>query len=301
MKRTLYTLAVTALMVSLFACNEQYITYEDRNYVMFTEAEQEKLVLQDQDYFTIQVGATNASTKDRTFGVEIVDKGSNAIEGVHYRLLSNSITIPAGERTTEVKIKGYYDNIQPTDSLGFILKLVMPEELQWDLYEENNTSKVTIYKSCPFVREDFTGWCLVSSLLIYSYPGENLSYERLVRAVAHPTRPNSVILEDFLYDGYDVAIDFSTEKPEQPLITLQPQVVSDEKSIFGYAYGDNKVLVEHSRNAESYFNSCQKFAVVWLHAYVENIGTPIGTIGHFYNVIEWVSDAEAEELRNEGL
>ena len=73
MKRTLYTLAATALMVSLFACNEQYITYEDRNYVMFTEAEQERLVLQDQDYFTIQVGATNASTKDRTFGVEIVD------------------------------------------------------------------------------------------------------------------------------------------------------------------------------------------------------------------------------------
>ena len=301
MKHTLYILAATALSVSLFACEEQYTSYDDKTYVMFTEAEQERLVLQDQEYFTVTVGATNASTKDRTFGVEIVDKGSTAIEGVHYRLLSNSITIPAGERTAEVKIKGYYDNILPTDSLGFILKLVMPDELQWDLYEENNTSKVTIYKSCPFVREDFTGWCLVSSLLIYSYPGENLSYERLVRAVAHPTRPNAVILKEFLYDGYDITIDFNVEKPEEPLITIKPQVVSDEKSIFGYAYGDNKVLVEHSRNAESYFNACQKFAVVWLRAYVENIGTLFGTIGNFYNVIEWISDAEAEELRNEGL
>ena len=303
MKKALIILATAALGVGLFSCEEQYTTYKDKTYVMFTEAEQEKLILQEdrQEYFTVEVASTNATDYDRTFGVEVVDKGSNAIEGVHYRLLSNTITIPAGERTTEVKIKGYYDNIQPSDSLGFILKLVMPEELQWDLYEENNSSKITIYKSCPFVRDDFTGWCLVTSLMLYDYPGENMAYQRVVKADAHPTRPNSVILREFLYDGYDITIDFDDSDPAKPFIYIEEQVISDEKSIFGIAWGDNKVRVTHSRNAESYYNACQKFAAIWLRAYIENIGTPVGTVGDFYNVVEWISQAEADELRGEGL
>ena len=292
MKKALIILATAALGVGLFSCEEQYTTYKDKTYVMFTEAEQEKLILQEdrQEHFTLEVAATNATDYDRTFG-----------EGVHYRLLSNTITIPAGERTTEVKIKGYYDNIQPSDSLGFILKLVMPEELQWGLYEDNNTSKITIYKSCPFVRDDFTGWCLVTSLMLYDYPGENMAYQRVVKADAHPTRPNSVILREFLYDGYDITIDFDDSDPAKPFIYIEEQVISDEKSIFGIAWGDNKVRVTHSRNAESYYNACQKFAAIWLRAYIENIGTPVGTVGDFYNVVEWISKAEADELRGEGL
>ena len=297
MKKRTHILTSVLMGIALVACQEQYITYNDKSYVMFAEAEQERLVTKDQEYFSVTVAATNATPNDRTFGVEVIDKGSNAIEGIHYRLLSNSVTIPAGERSAEIKIKGYYDNIAAADSLGFILSLVMPEELEWDLYEESLTSKITIYKSCPFVREDFTGWCLVTSLLIYDYPGENRSYQRLVRAEAHPTRENSVVFRSFLYDGYDVAVDFQTEDPAKPFITIEPQVVSDEKSVFGIAWGDNKLRIKHSRNAESYFNSCQRFAAIWLNAYIEDLGTPVGTVGDYYNVVEWISDAEAEDFR----
>lgn len=296
MKNRVYILAAAALMLSLFACEEQYTTYQDETYIMFTEPEQEKFVLQDQDYFAVEVATTKASPKDRTFGVEIVDKGSNAIEGLHYRLHSNTITIPAGEMSTEIKIRGYYDNIQPTDSLGFVLKLIIPEQLEWNLYEESLTSKIKLRKSCPFVREEFTGWCLVTSLMLYDYPGSNRFYQRLIRTEAHPSRPNSVIMKDFLYDGYDITLDFATENPAEPFITIEEQVISDEKSIFGIAWGDNKVLVKHSRNAASYYNSCQQFAAIWLHAYIEDLGTPIGTVGHYYNIAEWVTDAEAEDI-----
>lgn len=292
-------LATALVTLSLYSCEENYITYQDKSYVMFTEAEQERLVLEEQDYFTIGIAATTATPQSRTFGVEVIDKGSNAIEGVHYQLLSNSVTIPAGELYTEVKIKGYYGNIEPTDSLGFTLRLVMPEELEWGLYPDHQTSKVTLYKSCKFVQEDFTGWCIVTSLMLYSYPGENTSYQRLVRTKAHPDKKDTIIFEDFLYDGYDVEISFSTEDPAKPLLKMSQQVISDEKTIFGIAWGDNKVLAEHSRNGESYFNACQRFGVLWLHTYVENLGTPVGTVGHFYNVLEWISDAEAEEILQE--
>ena len=33
--------------------------------------------------------------------------------------------------------------------------------------------------------------------------------------------------------------------------------------------------------------------------YVENLGVPVGTVGSFYNIMEWVSDEEAERLKKE--
>jgi hypothetical protein len=35
--------------------------------------------------------------------------------------------------------------------------------------------------------------------------------------------------------------------------------------------------------------------------YVENLGVSVGTVGHFYNIMEWISDEEAELLMKEGL
>ena len=36
--------------------------------------------------------------------------------------------------------------------------------------------------------------------------------------------------------------------------------------------------------------------MLWLQAYVENLGESVGTMGHYYNIIEWISDEEAESL-----
>jgi hypothetical protein len=35
--------------------------------------------------------------------------------------------------------------------------------------------------------------------------------------------------------------------------------------------------------------------------YVENLGVPVGTVGHFYNVMEWISEEEAELIKKEGI
>ena len=131
MKNIFLFFAVFAVSM-LVSCDEEYIKYSDVEYVMFSEPQSTNMVLADNQYFGVAVSSTVACSYDRTFGVEVVDKGSNAIEGKHYRLLSNSVTIPAGELAAEVKVQGLYENIEPTDSLGFILKLVMPEQLKWD-------------------------------------------------------------------------------------------------------------------------------------------------------------------------
>jgi hypothetical protein len=300
MKKIYFILSAFVAMAAMVACDEEYVTYNDAEYVMFAEEQSTNMVLADQEYFTVPVASTVACDYDRTFGVEVVDKGSNAIEGKHYRLLSNSVTIPAGELAADVKVAGLYENIEPTDSLGFVLKLVMPEQLKFNLYEGSDQTKVVMYKSCPFDRNNFTGWCILTSMLLRDYPGDNQSYQRLIRTEAHPTEPNTVILRSAFYDGYDLTITFNPENPANPLVTMdKDQVVSDEASVFGQILGDNHILGTHSFYYPSYFNSCQHFVELWMQVYVENLGETVGTVGHYYNILEWISDEEAERLQRE--
>lgn len=269
---------------------------------MFADSISTNLVQRDNSRFTVAVASTVARNYDRTFGVEVVDAGSNAIEGKHYRLLTSSVTIPAGKLAADVEVEGIYDNIGATDSLGFNLRLVMAEQLKWDLYKNSDMTKVVMYKSCPFDRNAFTGYAVLSSLLLRDYPGENASYQKVIYTEAHPTEENMIIIRDAFYNGYDVTLTFHGDDPAEPIITMDAdQVLSDEASVFGQILGDNHILGDDSPYNASYFNSCQRFAVLWLHVYVENLGTTIGSVGEFYNVLEWISDEEAERLKREGF
>ena len=102
MKRIITVLFATGLLAALATgCKEEYKTYSDAEYVLFADTLATYAVLQDQDYFSVPVSSTVACDYDRTFGVEIIDQGSNAVEGKHYRLLSNTITIrPVRARPT---------------------------------------------------------------------------------------------------------------------------------------------------------------------------------------------------------
>jgi hypothetical protein len=300
MKNRLIIFALVAL--ALLSCKEQYTTYSDAEYVMFADSISTNMVQKDNSCFTVAVASTVARNYDHTFGVEIVDAGSNAIEGKHYRLLTSSVTIPAGKLATDVVVEGIYDNIEATDSLGFCLRLVMAEQLKWNLYPNSDCTKVTMYKSCPFDRNTFTGYAVLSSLLLRDYPGENTSYQKVVYTEPHPTEQDMIIVRDCFYKGYDVTLTLHGEDAAEPRITMdKDQVLSDEASVFGQILGDNHILGDDSPYYTSYFNSCQRFAVLWLHVYVEDLGTPIGTVGNFYNVLEWVSDEEAQRLKREGF
>lgn len=288
--------------LALLSCKEQYTTYSDAEYVMFADSISTNMVQRDNSRFKVAVASTVARSYDRTFGVEIVDAGSNAVEGKHYRLLTSSVTIPAGELAADVEVEGIYDNIEATDSLGFKLRLIMAEQLKWDLYKDSDMTKVVMYKSCPFDRNTFTGYAVLTSLLLRDYPGENMSYQKVIYTEPHPTEEDMIVLHDCFYNGYDITLTLHGGNAAEPKVTMESdQVLSDEASVFGQILGDNHILGESSPYYASYFNSCQRFVVLWLHVYVEDLGTPIGTVGNFYNVLEWISDEEAERLKREGF
>ena len=290
------TLALFAA-AALTGCKERYVTYSDAEYVMFADTMATYPVQKDVEYFSIPVVSTVIKDYDRTFGVEIIDKGSNAIENLHYRLQSNTITIKAGENRADVMVHGYYDNIEATDSLGFTLQLVMAEELVMPLYGKQ--AKAVLMKSCPFDINDFTGYCVLTSMFLYNYSVTG-SYQKLVYTEKHPTESNMIICKNWINDGYDVTMTFNASDPMKPLVTMdKDQVASDEGSFFGISYGDDKLLVTNSSLYDSIFYPCGRYLYIWTEMYVENLGTPIGTVGHFYNIMEWISDEEADRLKRE--
>ena len=292
------TLALVAA-AALSSCHERYVTYDDAEYVMFADTLQTYPVQQDVEYFSIPVVSTVKRDYDRTFGVEIIDKGSNAIENVHYRLKSNTVTIKAGETRADVLVHGLYDNIEASDSLGFQLRLVMNDELEMPLYGKD--TKAVLMKVCPFDINNFTGYCVFTSMFLYDYIITG-SYQRLVYTEKHPTQENTIICRNWLNDGYDIRMTFHPEDPMRPLISIEEgQVASDEGSFFGTTHGDDKILVRTSAMNDSMFFTCGSYLYLWAEIYVENLGTPVGTVGHFYNIMEWISDEEAERLKREGM
>ena len=311
MKKILNIFMAVAAVAALASCNSPMKTPGfEGDYVIFADTLSSNAVEASGKPFKVSISATSAQKYDRTYAVEIIDKGSNAIEGFHYRLKSNTFTIPAGKLAADIEVYGNYENIEPTDSLGFTLQLVMPEDLKWDLFPEHNRTKVTMFKSCPFDINEWGGteaeprYCLLTSLLLYSYPGTNTSYSRLVKCYKHATLENTIVMDDLFYNGYDVLVTFDISDPSNPRLTMpNEQVIGSEFTVFGIAYGDGKILATHSPREDciSSYNSCQKFAQLWVLMYVKDFSTTIGYIGTFYNILEWVSKEEAEEMMREGV
>ena len=298
MKQILKYIAMSFLAVAALAsCKESYVTYSDAEYVMFADTMATYPVQQDVEWFSIPVVSTVIRDYDRTFGVEVVDKGNNAVENLHFSLQSNTITIKAGENRADVLVHGYYDNIEATDSLGFQLRLVMNDNLEMPLYGKD--TKAVLMKSCPFDINNFTGYCVLTSMFLYNYSLTG-SYQRLIYTEKHPTEENMIICRNWINDGYDVTMTFHPEDPMKPFVTMDAgQVASDEGSFFGTTHGDDKIQVRSSLLNDSIFYPCGNYLYVWTEMYVENLGAPVGTVGDFYNIMEWVSDEEAERLKRE--
>ena len=284
-------------MTVLNSCQERYVTYEGAEYVMFADTMAIYPIMAEKEEFSIPVVSTVAKDYDRTFGVEVIDKSSNAIERKHYSLESNTITIKAGETRADVRVRGHFDNIGEADSLGFTLQLVMKDELVMPLY--GNQTKAVLMKTGPFDIKKFTGYCVLSSLFLQQYDPYG-NYNRLIFTEEHPTLKNTIICRNWLKDGYDVTMTFNDSDPLLPIVTMaKNQVASDQGSFFGTIYGQwgDKLMVTSSNLAQSIFYPLGGYLYIWTEISVEEFGV----VGHFYNVMEWISDEEAERIMREGF
>lgn len=303
MKRlTIYSTLAVVLMLSAAGCKDNRTVYSDREYVMFADTMSVNMIQREATTFRVPVTSTVACDYDRNFGVEIIDGASTAIERLHYRMSSSTVTIKAGERVADVEITADYDTLGDSDTLTIALRLLMPEAVRWELYGDR--TKVKMVKAGTWQAEDFSGWCVVTSAFLYNYPGHNTSMQRLIWTEPHATEPRTVILRSFLYDGYDVSIRFKTDDASKPDITMdEDQMLGDSREIFYTVHGDGKVLAKASPYYNSYYNALSRFAIVYLYVHVMDLGDEYGVVDPYsMNMLEWVSDEEADRLqREEGL
>lgn len=297
MKQIFKFIAISFAAVMAFsACQERYVTYDGDEYVMFADTLAVYPVMEGAEEFSIPVVSTVVRDYDRTFGVEVIDRLSNAIERKHYSLESNTITIKAGETRADVKVRGHYENIGEADSLGFALQLVMKDELVMPLYGKQ--TKAVIMKTGKFDRSKFTGYCVLSSMFLQNY-SQNGGYNRLVYTEPHPTLNNTIICRNWLKDGYDVELTFNDEDPLMPVVTMARTVAGDQGSFFGTSYGQwgDKLYVRSSNLAQSIFYPLGGYLYIWTEFSVDEYGI----VGDFYNVMQWVTDEEAERIKREGF
>lgn len=290
-------MAAIAALISLVGCEQDKVLYSGPNYLMFSDTLYQYAVQETNEKFNVPVSATVPVDYDRTFAVEVIDKESNAVEGKHYKLLSNTVTIKAGEMAANVEVEGIYENIEITDSLGFALRLIIPDSEQWEMY--GTEAKVVMQKSCPFDINNFTGYCKITSTYFTKFMG-NVKM-RLITSEKVEGEENTILLHDFFYDGYDIKIKFTRDKVLEPLVEMEEQVCADTGTAFYTIYGDGKLLINQPTSYVSYYSTCENFILQYVTLSVNNKdGSLFGVVDTAANVIEWISEAEAETLKQQG-
>lgn len=280
-------LILSGVAVLSTACRTEYPTYEGKNYIMFSEESHDIGILDSEEWFEIPIVATRATEHTRQIGVEVLAERSNAIEGVHYTLESNTITIPAGELRTAARIKGNPENIALTDSLGVALRLVVDEEDVWQEY--GTDTEVHLHKCCPADLDIFTGYAKITSSWIMQYMGGD---SRLVTTRRSTEDESVIIVEDMFYDGYDVSLKLHTEDRLNPVVEMEPHTIGTTGEAFGTIYGNGKLEMMTPTGYASYYGTCEKFLVLYTTMYVDGVGT----VGTYVNIFEWISEDEAARL-----
>ena len=296
-KKIALAIAASIVMLTTFTCcDEERTLYKGPEYIMFADTLTVLGVENSEEIFDIAIAATAVSDQDRTVAVEVVDKHSNAIEGIHYTLESNTVTIKAGELVGNLRIKGIAENLTVDYDPEVTLHLIADEKYQWELYS-GDTTRVVLRKVCPFDINAFSGYAMITSTFLYNYTG---SYNRLIKTEVDTTEENTIIMRDFYYDGYDVKLRFTTEDPLNPLIEMDDQPLVTTGEAFGTIYGDGMLHIYQPTNYVSYYSACEKFIYQYITLWVPGMAAGTNTVGTFIHAIEWISDDEARIYMNQG-
>lgn len=295
-KILLSTIASFVMLATFTNCEEQHTLYQGDEYIMFADTLTVLGVENSDEVFDITIAATTVSDKDRTVAVEVIDKHSNAIEGIHYTIESNTVTIKAGELTGSLRIKGIAENLSVDYDPEVMLHLIADDKYHWDLYG-GDTTRVVLRKVCPFDINAFSGYAMITSTFLYNYVG---SYNRLIKTEVDSTEENTIIMKDFYYDGYDVKLRFTTDDPLNPLIEMDDQPLVTTGEAFGTVYGDGMLHTYQPTNYVSYYSACEKFIYQYITLWVPGMAAGTNTVGTFIHAIEWISDDEARILQNQG-
>lgn len=275
------------------ACSQDEQTYTGPDHIQWSDTLTVLPVVDNDSVFDITISAMHTANYDRTVAVELLAQESNAIQGRHFDILNHTATIPAHQLTATIQVRGYSDNITVYDSLGFVLNLLVNEQMESPLY--GTRTKVMLQRCKRFDINDFKGYAEVQSTWIYYYMS-NIS-SRLVHVDIDTDTHNRIIIRDFYYKGYDVYLDLTDNDLLEPKLHFETQVFAPTVEAFGTIYGNGKIMMSEPSAYVSYYSSMERFIYLYTYQYVEDVGV----VGTFVHVLKFISDEEAEKLIREGI
>lgn len=251
-------------------------------------------VLDPEEWFEVPITASATHPESRNIGIEVVAAESSAIEGMHYTLESHTVKLAADKAHTAVRLKCNPDAYELGETLTLTLRLAANDKFLDE--GSNEVCTVELIKCCPFDRNLFTGYCKVTSTFLMQY---TTSESRLVRSVADEANPDGIIIKDMFYDGYDVALTLRSDNRLNPLVDMPATVIGSTGDAFGTIYGDGKLMMKivDDERYVSYYGTCERFVFNYGHIYVDGVGD----VGAYLNIVEWLTDDEAERIMREGL
>ena len=294
-------LLILGIALVAFACKADKPAVEKGNLdgqvvVSFSEDSFNFGVIDSEEWFEIPISTKKALNSTKSFGVEVIASESSAVEDYHFVMESHTVTIAEGTRKATLRIKGLHEAIAPGQVLRLKLYIVN------DGQEEVAESIITLQRCCAFDINNFSGYAILTSTWSLEYMN---TQSRLVHT--HPDKDESdvVVIEDMFYENYDIRVKLHTEDRLNPLAELcGPQVLGSTGEAFGTIYGNGKLMVDRPIEMEglaaagaSYYSTCENFLFIYTGMYVEEVGV----VGNFVNILEWISDEEAERIMREGF
>lgn len=273
------------LLAAFCGCDsdDNQVYYAGPNYVLFSDSLMDMPVTEDENrLFEVYVGTTQASDADRNYIVDIDPAKTNAIEGYHFELLSRNITIKAGERAAQVKLKGYYNHMDVNDSLAVTLKLVGAEAETSPIYKDE--TNIRLYKCMPMHIDDYVGDVRVSATFPFSTSQVTQYLIKTEKKDEH-----TLILKSPFDGTHDLVLKFHSNE-EDP---FDNDIEMTEQTAFTDAnYGE--VAMRTSSSAPSYYLPAERAFVLYLESFVPLIGS----FGAYYYIFEWITPEEAEAEKN---
>ena len=145
MKKIIFLTAILFISALFTGCEESDYrdAYVGESVIYFSQSETNLFVKNNSSSIDVKVVATNTTSADRTFEVEI-DAESTAADD--YTLDSNSITIPANSYEGKISVTGNFDNASE-DGTKLILNLKSGVS-EVDNMGSSTTVTVNIFKLC---------------------------------------------------------------------------------------------------------------------------------------------------------
>ena len=250
-------------------------------------------VLDADEWLEIPIIANEVAVGDISFAVEVDYATSSAIEGLHYTMESNALVLKKGAKSCAVRLKCNPDAFEINEVVELKLSLLLDEK-----YVNHQIMKpcvVKLQRCCPFEINNFVGYCKMTSSWAMQYMGVDAL---LVRTERDPDCETGIIVNDFYYEGYDLRLKLHAENRLEPIVEMADAVViGSTGEAFGTIYGNGKLMMKTPEGYVSYYGTCENFLVLYGHIYVEEVGD----VGAYVNILEWISDDEAERIMREGF